>query len=379
MKRGIGLGIALAALALAALIWRMSPGDTPIPATLQPADAMAPADAAPADASLPRERRISGRVINSGVPVAGATVHAGRQLFGDSDSSRATTAAPAGAIGAKVAISDSHGEFTIGGLDGTALMVVAEHDEQGRSPPLMLPAATGATTLELVLQPYARLEGRVTRDAAPLPSVWVSITSLEAPGVSYGTRTDADGSFDFERLAPGEYKVQAMTGAFGTGIALYGKRLALEPGQTSEVELVAEPGPSQLTVALQGVDALPFAMINVVEGDIAPTSWRELQFESTRAEGELATFQPALGGAPVTFTGLRPGAFTVCAVAFPEGFGPGSLGAGVAPETLDALPVSCTPVALSADELEYAVTVSLAATTGSAEAQELPHDGGDGS
>ena len=101
-------------------------------------------------------RTLAGVVVADGKPVPGATVFAGRQLFGNG-TSNAANFGPMGQ-GAKQDTTDTSGRFTIAGFNAGDLAIVAEHPDIGRSKAMRIPTSLpGQGELVLELQKFGSL------------------------------------------------------------------------------------------------------------------------------------------------------------------------------------------------------------------------------
>jgi len=141
--------------------------------------------------TVDRAVELSGRVtLDDGTPVAGARVltRGGRE-------------------GAKTAIADTRGAFTIKGLSHAPVTVVAFTSDE---PPMESPgveATPPARDVAVVFRKPARLEGRVIDRATsqPITNFSVSVVNRNGPGSGPATAVgNGDGTFVFPRVAPGK-------------------------------------------------------------------------------------------------------------------------------------------------------------------------------
>lgn len=105
-------------------------------------------------------RVLAGTVIADGQPVAGATVFAGRQLFGNGTTNTASFG-PMGQ-GTKQDTTDASGKFSLSGFSEGDVSIVAELTSVGRSKAMRVPTTMPGQT-ELVLE-QARCGERVPRN-----------------------------------------------------------------------------------------------------------------------------------------------------------------------------------------------------------------------
>lgn len=272
--------------------------------------------------TVAKGRTISGRVMSAeGRPVEGATVRAGKMLFGDGSNSKAAGGGPPWARNSKETQSDENGEFTLYGVGPGNLSIVAEHDEQGRSSAQLLRGTTEPITgVSLVLAGYGSMTGKVTAGGAPSGRVIVTAASLTVPSAMFSVASGEDGVFRFDRLAPDTYKVSAMTGGMMMrGMGFHSKTAEVKSGETTNVDLAIEAGEVTLTVTLaeSAGKELNFSFVMAVEGTIAPKNATELML----AIGAIGQGYSAQGfsirGGPVELAAMKPGIYTVCAVPYP--------------------------------------------------------------
>src|SRR5439155_18346513 len=129
------------------------------------------------------------------------------------------------------------GNFVFSGLGATDLVLVADHDTLGRSQAVTVPASTDSQTVELVLAPFASLDGTVTQDGQPGAGIVVTTASQATPSASFTVTTGPDGSFRFDRLAPDRYRVSAVGRGGRGGLGLHSAVVTLAAGQNGHVAL----------------------------------------------------------------------------------------------------------------------------------------------
>ncbi len=135
---------------------------------------------------------------------------------------------------------DEQGRFAIEGLPAgstVGLWVAAEGWATHRDSRIEERRSADLPAL-IVLQPEARISGRVTRDGEPVAGIVVMAARLERAGV-YGrghATTDAEGRYALRGLPPGEYRVSAMSPEDAVALPVEG--IELQPGDHREgVEL----------------------------------------------------------------------------------------------------------------------------------------------
>lgn len=272
--------------------------------------------------TVAKGRSITGRVTRDGRAVAGATVVAGRRMFGNGTSAQASFGGPGFGGGNKEATTDDNGNFSLNGVGPSDLMVVAEHESEGRSQTYAIRMTRDSVHgLELALQPYSSLAGKVTSGGKPAEGVRVSAVSQSAPSMIFGVATGADGSYRFDRLAPDSYKVSALPGGGNPmgGMSFYSKVVNVVAGETARLDLSIDEGNVTLTVTVKPTnqDSINFAFLQHTEGEITARTARELELVMAQVPAGSSGFKMSIRGMAVELENLRPGVHTVCAVPYP--------------------------------------------------------------
>lgn len=182
-------------------------------------------------------RTLRGRVRGAeGAPVAGARVVASHRLRRYNGTAIAKgTPEELAFDGDYVAMTGVDGRYTITGVEVETLVVVADHDELGRSPAAFLPEGRTDLTQDLTLLTFAALEGRVTQKGVGLSRA--SVDLRQGPDMLFSLWTAEDGSYRFDHLAPGAYELVVEL-SFNDG-KVPPIPLLLPPGKTTrrDVEL----------------------------------------------------------------------------------------------------------------------------------------------
>jgi uncharacterized GH25 family protein len=314
--------------------------------------------------TVDKGRVISGKVVMQGAPVPGATVYAGRQIFGNGSSSDARFGGPTMAQDTRHTTTGDDGSFSLAGYGLGDVTIVAEEPTLGRSLGLRLIAGDPSEqnlTLELVA--YGSLHGVLHKDGAPAEGVIVTAQSVASPGELYSVATGPDGAYRFDKLGAESFKVSAMLGMPMRGMRFYSKTVAVQPGKDATLDLQFNPGAVSLKVTgvVAGGGKAGFVMFQIATGALspAPTIGRELQaLMAAQGQGMSAmNFVPQ--GKETTFDQLDPGPYTVCSLALPaEVSGFAAIGEYISKHG-DTLPVRCTPVTVAPTPTEQQAPVPI--------------------
>lgn len=267
-------------------------------------------------------RYIAGRVVDaSGAPVEGATVSAGRMVFGTGSSTEAPgRMGPPGAQNVRRAATDARGEFRISGVGAGELTLVADHEERGRSAGVIVPGSTDPTVgVELRLAAFGALEGTVTADGKPAMNVFISTQSQTSPGMIFGVATGPDGKYRYDKLAPDNYKVSVMSGMNPmAGMAFHPRTAVVQSGKTVKLDLELNEGDIALTVS-PTVDGqlVGFAQVHTVAGKVTARNAKQLERAIAEKGDAFSSFNIMFGGNPAMVTKLKAGTYTVCALVIP--------------------------------------------------------------
>jgi hypothetical protein len=308
--------------------------------------------------TVKKGRMLAGTVIADGQPVAGATVFAGRQIFGNGTSNTAGFG-PMGQ-GVKQDTTDAAGKFSISGMNAGDIAIVADHPDVGRSKALRVSTAMpGQTELVLELQKYGSIKGVLRVGGKPAEGVLVSCQSSTTPGAIYGVASGPDGMYRYDRLAPDTYKVSATVGMPMMGMKFYSKQVVVPPGKEVAIDLTVDPG--SVTVAVQPVaksGKLGVASAILISGVIMAKTANDLGVASAGAGPGAMQWVIIRSGEAAKFSEVVPGTYSACVVPFPIEV-QGMAAMGYIDRHGDALPAYCQRVAVGASPPTQTATVQV--------------------
>jgi hypothetical protein len=266
--------------------------------------------------TVEKGRSVSGRVLGpGGAPVEGATVVLAEQILSDGKSLASSIGQALGSqLGMRQATSDADGQYSIIGIGKDKDLVLAsEHESEGRSPPVKIPLGEDSVTIDLRLGPTGSLAGVVTAGGKPA-AVQVLAT---APGVARQNivvTSGADGAYQIERMAAGEYKVSAMVGA-GMGMTMAAKRVRIDPGKQARLDIDVPIGDITLSIQVEpkGEGTIDAAQIFLFAGKVSVDNAKSLNEAITSAnEAGGVQIEFERGTTPARFTNVSSGSHSLC-------------------------------------------------------------------
>jgi hypothetical protein len=301
-------------------------------------------------------RHLAGVVLADGKPVPGASVFAGRQLFGNGTSNTANFG-PMGQ-GTKQATADDAGRFSLSGFSTGDLAIVAEHPELGRSKAMRVPTELpGQQELVLELQRFGAVRGVLRAGGKPAEGIGVSCQSTTTPGAIYVVSSGPDGVYRFDRLAPDTYKISATLGMPMMGMKFYSKEIVVPPGKEVSIDLAVEPGSVTLEItATPKTGKLGVASVFLSSGIVAARTASDLGLAMAASGPSASQWVIIRGGEPARFTEVAPGTYSACVMPFPAEV-QGMAAMSYADRHSDALPAYCQTVKVGPAPETQAVAV----------------------
>ncbi|HKA90706.1 MAG TPA: carboxypeptidase regulatory-like domain-containing protein [Haliangiales bacterium] len=312
--------------------------------------------------TVERGRSISGRVLHGdGSPAPGAKVVCGAQIIGTG--SELSAGLFGAGLGVKSTTSDDDGGFTLSGVGVKSVVIAAEHPTDGRSGTVRLPASPQSASVDLVLRPFAPLEGRVTTGGNPVAHGIVTAGAQQASRGTFIVQTGDDGGYRFDKLAPDTYMVTAMeAGGMMGGRNMFSKLVTVgEQGARLDIELPSGNVSVSVAIAPPSGVTVSAAQVFLVTGHMPAVSNAE-QFTEAFAERGEGALHPGfvLKGKPAKFDTVVPGPYSACAIPLPGDINsPADL--MKLRDKADQLPVACIVATIRPSPAEQSVTVPVPA------------------
>ncbi len=311
-------------------------------------------------------RSIRGRVVDAeNSPVEGATVVCAQNVVADATFLDAAWNPHREAVDRYARTSSANdGRFHCANASREDIVVVAEHERFGRSVGHPIAKSSTATTdVELVLEPTGSLSGRVTKDGAPARAQAVSAAPVEVdaaqPSLAAITFLREDGTYSFERLAPGRYKVFSGPQTSSASRVLRSKEVEIVSGRGAELDFDQSEGDAGLSVSVTGEAGarVPSAQVLLVPGHVETQDGKGFN-DLVVAEGRDVRSNFWIEGGPLEIDELKTGAHSLCVVPLAGDYRDPEYMSKFTPEVLDKIPVHCQDIVLTSGEvLEVSVEV----------------------
>ncbi len=283
----------------------------------EPAEALLKEDPDYQDAS----RSVRGQVRDeSGNPVALATVVCGEKIAADGRDIHAVWNARGEALRRKrTTQTTTDGRFHCAETSIEDLVVLAEHSGLGRSSAAHVSAdATMGELVQLELRLPGSLSGKVVKDGKPVPAVAVqALPVADAASQAHGVLTfvEADGSFHFERLAPGKYLVFAGHMSTDRRSSIRSQEIEIFSGKSASLDFDQSGGDAAIDLVVRGKAgaAMPSVQVLLVPGHIEGGNAKDLNTGLIAAGTNARTFF-VNGGEHLAIEAVQAGQHSLCVV-----------------------------------------------------------------
>ena len=315
-------------------------------------------------------RTVAGMVVGpDGTPVADAQVAVARGLMGDSHYLvRPLQLIGVIRYGVRTTRTDGNGRFSFDEVPDGPFFAAAESSD-GRSAPAFVDLGQ-QSGIELALQPFAHVRGRVRILASPHRRqrhlLFLRAQDDKSEAQMLVVPVAADGSFGATRLAPGAYEVRMVHTVGITQVMRTVAQVELAAGQTETLALDLSADDEQPVVTLEVLArgtfqlAISAAQVMIWRSDQRAMSIRELRRSMGGAPRSWKSFpmaaRPGARQVSVAVSDVTVGRYNVCVLPFP--------GDPLSPEIrgelvplIEELLVQCVPVVVEPQPPVQRVTV----------------------
>lgn len=261
-------------------------------------------------------RLLAGRVVGeSGAGIRGAVVLCAIGIMSDgSDLLPAQDSGSRETLEVRETASGPDGSFAIDGVGAGARVLIAEHEEYGRSDPVAIPAGMDSEEHVLLLRGFATLAGTVTCDGRPAAAARISAVPEGAGSYLVSVQAGPDGQYEIGKLAAGTYTVAAEVRDATTRNARSASRVvSVEAGEDVRADIDIPPGDINLTVHVEGAEGarIDLAPVHLIQGVVRASTVAEM---NRAAAGRAGTNSRSVWvpGRPAEFLHLAPGSYTLC-------------------------------------------------------------------
>lgn len=268
-----------------------------------------------------KSRSIRGQVQDDkGAPVAGATVVCGPKIVADGRYLDASWNPSRDSLQRRrVTQSLTDGSFHCAEASKKAVVVVADHGTIGRSMMTKVAAGSEVDGISLVLRATGVLTGKVTKNGQPVKAQSVSAVPaahiLNNPPHAAVAFLKPDGSYRFDRLAPGSYVVFTGPRSMDHSLAIKSQEVLVESNRDANLDFDQSGGDATLVISVvgEGGTPMPSAQVLLAPGHAESANAKDFN-EAVIAAGIDIRADFVLAKEWVTLEGLEAGLYSVCAV-----------------------------------------------------------------
>jgi hypothetical protein len=212
--------------------------------------------------------------------------------------------------------------------------------------------------VNLQLQGLRSLDGRVTSGGQALANAMVTAAPQQAALGTFSVRTDADGSYRFDKLVPDSYVVSASRERSRGTVRTQTVTISAEQDAHLDIDLPSGTVTVSLGIVGPAGSDVHTAQVSLLSGNVqAATATQLVDAAAARGDGS-AHMGYVFGGVPASLTGVTPGAYSACAVPIPIDLrGPGDLAQLLGKR--DKLLCVCLPVTITPSPDAQSVTVQV--------------------
>ncbi len=305
----------------------------------------------------PETRSIAGTVrAADGQPAAGVLVVCNQRVLGDSRFLDVAWDARGDAVNHYAQTrSAADGGFECAMASTEEIVVAADDLKQGRSQPVVVAASSEAKS-DLVLQLAATgfLAGQVSKDGGPAPAQSVTAVPIQddmaRPNVAALTFLRADGSYSFERLAPGRYKVFSGQRDSTASSVLHSLEVEIRSGQGASLDFDQSEGNAGLSLVVKGKGgaSIPSAQVLLVPGHIDSQAGADFNALVLRGSVDVRSYFWTEGDT-LKVGDLKPGLLSLCVVPLGGDFRDPEYMKRFDKKVLDTIPVHCQDVEVQSE------------------------------
>ena len=294
-------------------------------------------------------RRLVGTVVDrNGAPVAGAKVKVGDLLFQYQGAEEQMDSYDQ-ASGARVAVSDQDGAFTLIGIPKKHTSVMADHPDRGRSNAAEIAdGEDDPPPLTLALRGFGSITGTVTLKGQPASGVTITDSPKDGGSQMAVAQTDDTGAFTLAKAPEGTHVLSAMQqGGIGS-FKSTSTTAQVVAGAVTTVALDIPVGTIALTIQIRALpnNEVDAAQVFLFRGVVSLTNAKDLTqgFLGGGVQGMKIWFG---AGKPLPeFDELIAGDYSACSIPITGSLSDPNFQQRIQ-EHMDVLKVYCKPVTVT--------------------------------